>query len=152
VTSGGCTGKRFACKLQIGQSAKLKQKGIPLYRTEIANTLCQGPVAAETQVAASCRLTGFRASSRSLPFLRVRMAVVQTCPVFGRRFRGPESGDTSGAWMDMAQFNPAAGVGFGAGRWDLVLCNKMSSCDLLGADTVSGGMPFCPLQEVAGTD
>ena len=54
--SGGCTGKRFACKLQIGQSAKLDRREIALYGTRSANTLCQGPVAAETQVAASCRL------------------------------------------------------------------------------------------------
>ena len=30
-------------------------------------------------------------------------------------------------------------------------CNVLSRFDLLGPDTVSGGMPFCPLQEVLGT-
>ena len=149
---GGCTGKRFACKLQIGRSAKLNRREIALYRTGIANTLCQGPVAAEAQVAASCTLAGFRDASRSLPFLRVRMAVVQSGPVSGRRLRGPESGDTSGASVGLGQCNPVAGVGDDTVLRQIGRCNKMSSCDLLGADTVSGGRPFCPLQEVTGTD
>ena len=54
--------------------------------------------------------------------------------------------------MGLGQFNPVAGVGFEADHRDFVLCNKMSRCDLLGVDTVSGEMPFCPLQEVVRTD
>ena len=150
--SGGCTGKRLACKLQIGQTAKLNRTEIAQYGTRSANTFCQGPVASETQVAASCRLAGFRAVSRSLPFHRVRMAAIRSSLGFGRRFRGPGSDDTPGALMGPGQFNPVEGVGFEADRRDFVLCNKMSGCELLGADTASEGMPFCPLQEVTGTD
>ena len=54
--------------------------------------------------------------------------------------------------MGLGQFNPVAGVGFEAVLGQVGRCNKMSRCDLLGADTASEGMPFCPLQEVAGTD
>ena len=80
------------------------------------------------------------------------MVVVQGGLVSGRRLRGPESGDTSGASVGLGRFNPAAGVGFEAVLGQVGRCNKMSRRDLLGADTVSGGMPFCPLQEVTGTD
>ena len=146
--SGGCTGNRSACKLQIGQSTKLNRREIALHGTRTANTLCQGPVAAETQVA------GWQIPPReSLTFLPPdpngggpeRLSLWD-------EVKRAESGDTSGASMGLGQFNPVAGVGFKADHRDFVLCNKMSRCDLLGADTVSEGMPFCPLQEVVRTD
>ena len=40
--SRGCAGKRFACKLQIGQSAKPNRREIVLYGTRPANTFSSG--------------------------------------------------------------------------------------------------------------
>ena len=45
LMSGGCTGKEFVCKLQIGAASKLKQGRKLPYRTKKANTFCGGPVA-----------------------------------------------------------------------------------------------------------
>ena len=112
--SRGCTGKRFGCKLQIGQTAKLNRREIPQYRTRAANTLRQGPVAVETQVA-GWRDSGPRVahfSSSGFEWRRYRAAWALG------RFRRPETGDTSGASLGLGPFKTVAGVGFEADRRD----------------------------------
>lgn len=45
LMSWGCTGNRFACKLQIGPVSKLRSRENPFYGTKSANTSCQPLVA-----------------------------------------------------------------------------------------------------------
>ena len=48
--SGDCTGNEVGYKLQIRAVSKLKQEQSARYRTETANTLCQGPVATKCKL------------------------------------------------------------------------------------------------------